>query len=46
MGGVQTVVTSGIANRQLIAGIEARIQLPNVGQEEGTYLFASDGPRE
>jgi hypothetical protein len=41
MGRFQTVVTGVIANRQLIDGIEVRIQEPSVCKEEETYLKAT-----
>jgi DDE superfamily endonuclease len=41
MGRFQTTVTAVIANRQLIDGIEARIQEPNVRKEEEEYLKAT-----
>ena len=41
MARFQTTVTAVIANRQLIDGIEAQIQVPNVGKEEETYLKAT-----
>jgi hypothetical protein len=41
MGRFQTVVTAVIANRQLIDGIDLRIQVPNVCAEEETYLKAT-----
>jgi len=41
MGRLQTVVTGVIANRQLIDGIEVRLQVPNVGKEEEAYLKAT-----
>ena len=41
MGRFQTVVTSVIANRQLIDGIDVRLQVPNVCKEEEAYLKAT-----
>ena len=41
MGRFQTVVTGGIANRQVIDGIDVRIQVPNVCKEEEAYLKAT-----
>src|SRR3954469_8442597 len=41
MGRFQTVVTGVIANRQLIDGIDVRLQVPNVGKEEEVYLKAT-----
>jgi len=41
MGRVQRVVTSVIANRQLLEGIDVRIQVPSVGKEEEAYLKAT-----
>ena len=41
MGRLQTVVTGVIANRQLIDGIDVRLQVPNVGKEEEAYLKAT-----
>ncbi len=41
MGRFQTTVTAVIANRQVIDGIEAQIQVPNVCKEEETYLKAT-----
>ena len=41
MGRFQTVVTGVIANRQLIDGIDVRLQVPNVGKEEEAYLKAT-----
>lgn len=41
MGRFQTVVTGVIANRQLIDGIEVRIQAPSVCKEEEAYLKAT-----
>jgi hypothetical protein len=41
MGQFQTVVTAVIANRQLIDGIEVRIQEPSACKEEETYLKAT-----
>jgi len=41
MGRFQTVVTAVIANRQLIDGIEVRIQEPSVCKEEEAYLKAT-----
>jgi hypothetical protein len=41
MGRFQTTLTAVIANRELIDGIEARIQGPNVCKEEETYLKAT-----
>jgi hypothetical protein len=41
MGRFQTVVTAVIANRQLIDGIDLRIQKPSVCKEEETYLKAT-----
>ncbi len=41
MGRFQTVVTGGIANRQLIDGIDLQIQEPSVGKEEEAYLKAT-----
>ena len=41
MGRFQTTVTAVIANRQLIDGIEARIQEPDVSKEEEAYLQAT-----
>src|SRR3712207_640227 len=41
MGRFQTVVTAVIANRQLIDGIDVRIQLPDVCKEEEAYLKAT-----
>ncbi len=41
MGRLQTTVTAVIANRQLIDGIEAQIQVPDVCKEEETYLRAT-----
>ena len=41
MGRFQTVVTSVIANRQLIDGIDVRRQVPTVCKEEETYLKAT-----
>jgi len=41
MGRFQTVVTGVIANRQVIDGIDVRIQMPNVCKEEEAYLKAT-----
>jgi len=41
MGRFQTVVTGVIANRQVIDGIDVRIQVPNVCKEEEAYLKAT-----
>ena len=41
MGRFQTVVTGVIANRQVIEGIEVRLQVPNVCKEEDAYLKAT-----
>src|SRR5262249_2013278 len=41
MAQFQTTVTAVIANRQLIDGIEAQIQVPNVCKEEEAYLKAT-----
>jgi hypothetical protein len=41
MGRFQTVGTAVIANRQLIDGIDLRIQKPRVCKEEETYLKAT-----
>ncbi|WP_200891881.1 hypothetical protein, partial [Staphylococcus aureus] len=41
MGRFQTVVTSVIAHRQLVDGIEVRIQEPSSCKEEGAYLKAT-----
>ena len=41
MGRFQTVVTGVIANRQLIDGIDVRLQVPNVCKEEEVYLKAT-----
>jgi len=41
MGRFQTVVTAVIANRQLIDGIELKIQEPSGSAEEETYLKAT-----
>jgi hypothetical protein len=41
MGRFQTVVTGGIANRQVIDGIDVRIQVPHVCKEEEAYLKAT-----
>jgi hypothetical protein len=41
MGRFQTTVTAVIANRQLIDGIEAQIQVPNTCKEEEAYLKAT-----
>ena len=41
MGQFQTTVTAVIANRQVIDGIDAQIQAPNVGKEEEAYLKAT-----
>src|SRR3954471_1193737 len=41
MGRFQTVVTGVIANRQLIDGIDVRLQVPNVCKEEEMYLKAT-----
>src|SRR5262245_4184873 len=41
MAQFQTTVTAVIANRQLIDGIEAQIQVPNVSKEEEAYLKAT-----
>ncbi len=41
MGQFQTVVTGGLANRQLIDGIAVQIQEPNLCKEEDTYLKAT-----
>ena len=41
MARFQTVVTGVIANRQLIDGIDIRLQVPNVCKEEETYLKAT-----
>jgi hypothetical protein len=41
MARFQTVVTGVIANRQLIDGIDVRIQVPSVCKEEGEYLKAT-----
>ena len=41
MSRFQTTVTAVIANRQLIDGIEAQIQAPNVCKEEEAYLKAT-----
>jgi hypothetical protein len=40
-GQFQTVVTAVVANRQLIDGIEVRIQEPNICKEEEAYLKAT-----
>ncbi len=40
-GQFPTTVTAVIANRQLIDGIEVRLQEPNVGKEEEAYLKAT-----
>jgi hypothetical protein len=41
MAWFQTTVTAVIANRQVIDGIEAQIQVPNVSKEEEAYLKAT-----
>jgi len=41
MGRFQTVVTGVIANRQVIDGIDVRIQVPHVCKEEEAYLKAT-----
>jgi DDE superfamily endonuclease len=41
MAQFQTTVTAVIANRQLIDGIDAQIQAPNLCKEEETYLKAT-----
>ena len=41
MGQFQTTVTAVIANRQLIDGVDVRIQEPDVSKEEGEYLKAT-----
>ena len=41
MAQFQTTVTAVIANRQLIDGIDAQIQVPNVSKEEEAYLKAT-----
>jgi hypothetical protein len=41
MGWFQTVVTGVIANRQLIDGIDVRLQVPHVCKEEEAYLKAT-----
>src|SRR4249920_1656289 len=41
MARFQTVVTGVIANRQLIDGIDVRIQVPSVCKEEEAYLKAT-----
>ena len=41
MGRFQTVVTGVIANRQVIDGIDVRIQVPNVCKQEEAYLKAT-----
>ena len=41
MAQFQTTVTAVVANRQMIDGIEARIQVPNVCKEEEEYLKAT-----
>jgi hypothetical protein len=41
MARFQTVVTGVIANRRLIDGIDVRIQVPSVSQEEEAYLKAT-----
>jgi len=41
MAQFQTTVTAVIANRQLIDGIDAQIQVPNVSKEEEVYLKAT-----
>jgi hypothetical protein len=41
MAQFQTTVTAVIANRQLIDGIDAQIQVPNLCKEEETYLKAT-----
>jgi hypothetical protein len=41
MGRFQTTVTAVIANRQLIDGIDVRIQEPDVSKEEEEYLKAT-----
>jgi hypothetical protein len=41
LGRFQTTVTAVIANRQLMDGIDVRIQEPNIGKEEETYLKAT-----
>jgi hypothetical protein len=38
---VQTTVTAGIANRQVIEGIDVQIQAPKVSKEEEAYLQAT-----
>src|SRR4029453_5312973 len=41
MGRFQTTVTAVIANRQLIDGVDVRIQEPDVSKEEEVYLKAT-----
>lgn len=41
MAQFQTTVTAVIANRQMIDGIDAQIQVPQVGKEEEAYLKAT-----
>lgn len=41
MGRFQTTVTAVVANRQLIAGVDVRIQEPDVSKEEEVYLKAT-----
>jgi len=41
MARFQTTVTAVIANRQIIDGIDVRIQEPNHSKEEETYLKAT-----
>jgi hypothetical protein len=41
MAQFQTTVTAVIANRQVIDGIDAQIQVPNLRKEEETYLKAT-----
>ena len=41
MAHFQTTVTAVVANRQLIDGLEARIQEPAVSKEEEGYLKAT-----
>jgi len=41
MGRFQTVVTAVIANRQVMDGIEGRMQEPHLSNEEETYLKAT-----
>src|SRR4029450_9310657 len=41
MGQFQTTVTAVVANRQLIDGVDVRIQEPDVGKEEEEYLKAT-----